>query len=334
MALESKIKGIIDSQLVGLKPTSSGWRKTNCPMCAHRGHRPDTKERFGVVYSPSSIGMNCFNCGFRAKWEEGSELSRDFRQFLSVVGLNQEEINALVFDAYFNKSTHEKLNSKFGNIVHHKWKPMDLPEDTKTIVEWANEENTNTDFINVVNYAMSRGIDDFNRVAWSPQKQNMMNKRLIVPFTWDGEIVGFSARMISGDKKMKYYHQTPNHFVYNLDRQNRQQKYVIVVEGVLDAFLTDGVALLHNSCSPEQASEVNSLGMKPIVCPDRDKSGDGLIDAAIQNGWSVSFPPWERGVKDAGDAVVKYGKVFTVYSIIKHATDDLDKIRLWRKLDV
>lgn len=306
-------------------------------MCAHRGHRPDTKQRMGIMFGSGDVGMNCFNCGFKARWSDGVELSRDFRHFLSVIGVSQADIESLAFDAYFNKDSSKDPYSPSGGGVysHHKWNAIDLPQETKTIVEWAMEENSTPDFLKVVQYAISRGIDDFSRVAWCPQKDNMLSRRLIVPFTWDGNVVGFSARLAtSADNALKYYHQIPQHFVYNLDRQDRNQKYMIVVEGVMDALLSGGVALLHNSCGQEQAQEINMLGIPPIVCPDRDAGGDQLVEDAIRYGWHVSFPPWEHGIKDAGDAVVRYGKLFTIYSILKYATDDPDKIRLWRKMDL
>lgn len=301
-------------------------------MCAHRGHRPDTKQRFGVLFSPTGFGMNCFNCGFKARWEEGSNISKDLKDLLITVGVPKNEVNQLSFDAFFNREL-ASTTTGVSTIPHTEWTEAELPKGTKTILEWATEGNIDPEFINVVEYAINRGIDDFSRVAWCPQKENLLNKRLIVPFTWDNKVVGFSGRT-SSSGVLRYYHEKPNHFIYNLDRQDRNQKFMIVVEGVFDALLTGGIALLHNKCSDEQAHEVNMLGINPVVCPDRDKSGDDLVEDAIRHGWSVSFPPWEYGVKDAGDAVVKYGKIFTVYSILKYSTKNPDKIRLWRKLDL
>jgi hypothetical protein len=337
MGVQSKLTEIVLTHIVGLKDTSSGWKKANCPMCVHYGHRPDTKSRLGVKVTEDGIGMNCFNCGFKTRWSKGYQISQDLRQFLSVVGLSQTDIDALTFEAFFNRKSQNPEFSLTSQIsaARYKWEEKSLPEGTKTIVECANEGITDPDFLSVVNYAISRGIDDFERVAWCPEKNNMMSRRLIVPFTWNEKTVGFSARSTgSTNKQNRYYHEIPNHFVYNLDRQKQSQKYVIVMEGVFDALLTGGVALLHNTCSDEQAQEINMLRMHPIVCPDRDSSGTDLVNIAIKNKWSVSFPPWEYGIKDAGDAVVKYGKLFTVYSILKYATNDPDKIRLWRKMDL
>jgi hypothetical protein len=48
--------------------------------------------------------------------------------------------------------------------------------------------------------------------------------------------------------------------------------------------------------------------------------------------WEVSFPPWADDVKDAADAVNKYGRLLTVASIIKHATDNKIKTKVMTKL--
>lgn len=338
MELKEKLEDIIRGSVVGLKPIPSGWHKANCPVCTHRGHGADRRERFGVIYQPDGFGMNCFNCGFSARWQEGQELSRDVREFLYAVGVPGNDIDALAFEAYVNRHsiqgvTHRALK---GNPQKY-WISADLPPDTLTVAQWLEHGCEDPDFLAVAEYALSRGVDDFSRVAWSPDRAHFMSKRLLVPFTWQGKTVGFTGRMTGeqANRQNRYYHEIPKHFVYNLDNQrDYTRKYTIVTEGVLDALLTDGVALLHNKVSPEQAHIINTLHTEKVVCPDRDSQGEGLVRAAIENGWAVSFPPWERGIKDAGDAVKRYGRVFTTYSIMKSVVKDPDKISVWRKLDL
>ena len=64
--------------------------------------------------------------------------------------------------------------------------------------------------------------------------------------------------------------------------------------------------------------------------PDADSAGHDLVKAAIRRGWSVSFPPWE-GCKDAADAALKYGRLFTVRSILDSAEENTTKIQLLAK---
>ena len=65
-----------------------------------------------------------------------------------------------------------------------------------------------------------------------------------------------------------------------------------------------------------QARWLNQLGKKIIVVPDMEAGGGYLVDAALKEGWSVSFPKWDPGIKDGADATKTYGKLYTVWSII------------------
>ena len=66
--------------------------------------------------------------------------------------------------------------------------------------------------------------------------------------------------------------------------------------------------------------------------PDRDQPGQKLIDQAIEYGWGVSFPEWHDSVEDTADAVLKYGRLFTIQSILKTTESNKFKIDLKRKM--
>jgi DNA primase len=78
----------------------------------------------------------------------------------------------------------------------------------------------------------------------------------------------------------------------------------------------DGVAILGNECSENQADIIDSLGREVIVVPDHDRAGINLINNAIEYGWSVSFPVWHDTCKDINDAVRRYGKLFVLKTIL------------------
>ena len=69
-----------------------------------------------------------------------------------------------------------------------------------------------------------------------------------------------------------------------------------------------------------------------IVVPDRDKPGEKLINQAIEFGWGVAFPEWQDDVDDVADAVLKYGRLFTMQSILKSTETNKLKIDLKRKM--
>lgn len=334
MDINEQLQSLLRSHLGALSATPSGWHKTNCPVCALRGHRPDRRQRFGVKFDSDSTGTNCFNCGFHASWSTGSELSSAWRTLLSTVGVSHTDIDRLVFEAYVNK--HQVATDRHRNSlsVTTQWPTVSLPEGAHSIQHWLEQPDPDPQCVAVAQYAVSRGIDDLSRVAWAPSGPQHMNRRMIVPFEWQGRTVGYTARHTAPGAPHRYTQQVPANYVFNLDAQRDYDRcYTIVTEGAIDALLVDGVSVQHNRVSAGQAQLINSLHTLPIVCADRDHAGSGLVEAALQHGWAVSFPPWEPQIKDAGDAVQAYGRLYTVYSIINSRTQDADKIRLWQKLE-
>jgi DNA primase len=90
----------------------------------------------------------------------------------------------------------------------------------------------------------------------------------------------------------------------------------------------DGVAILGNEISDEQIDIVNSLKREVIVLPDWDVAGQRMIDAALENDWTVSFPVWRETCKDAGEAVERYGRLFVLKAIIDAKESNSLKIKL------
>ena len=67
-----------------------------------------------------------------------------------------------------------------------------------------------------------------------------------------------------------------------------------------------------------------------ILLPDADKSGRDAIYTAIDRGWKVSFPEW-HDCKDASDAMEKYGRLYTIRTILDSAISNPIKIKVKMK---
>jgi DNA primase len=93
----------------------------------------------------------------------------------------------------------------------------------------------------------------------------------------------------------------------------------------------DGVAVLNNECNETQVDIIESLGREVIVVADRDRAGAKMINNAIEYGWSVSFPVWQETCKDVNEAVIKYGRLFVLKSIIDAKETSRLKIELMRR---
>jgi DNA primase len=93
----------------------------------------------------------------------------------------------------------------------------------------------------------------------------------------------------------------------------------------------DGVAVLSNECSETQADIIDSLGREVVVVPDADRAGTKLIDAALEYGWTVSYPIWLKDYKDLNEATVELGRLFVLKSILAARETGRLKIELLRK---
>ena len=314
--------------------STSGWISFNAPCCG------DQRGRGGLISnSNGSVSYHCFNCNFKANYTPGRPLFYKFRKLLNYLGADENTIKRLVIEAVRVKEliAPEELEQAVKQDVV--FKPRPLPEQAQTLqalhtfYELSNN-NTNVprEFHDAVIYSAHRDIDLVRyECYWAPEQAYNLHKRLIIPFTWRNEVIGYTARAIYDDVKPKYYSQYDTDYVYNVDRQSPTGKFVVVVEGPLDAMVIDGVAILGNECSETQADIIDSLGREVIVVPDRDRSGIKLIDDAIEYGWHVSFPIWQETCKDVSEAVKKYGKLFVLKSIIDARETSRLKIELKKK---
>jgi len=202
-----------------------------------------------------------------------------------------------------------------------------LPIDSQLITELL--DNPPEKLIPVLEYMVNRKIypEDFT-FYWTPKVG--FSNRLIIPFLFNNEIVGWTARTI-GDATPKYLSEQQPGYVFNLDNQKDPREFVIVSEGPFDALSIDGCALLGAEIKDSQNWLLKQLGKELVLVPDRDHEGPKTVEQAIELGWSVSMPEWPEDVKDINDAVVKLGKLATLWLIVSAKESNALKIRLQAK---
>ena len=274
----------------------------------------------GVVY-------NCFNCKYTASWQPGRTLTEKFKSLCRWLGANDDQIKEMVFEALKTESLDYEPEHHVEKV---RFTEKELPEGTKSLDYWINSNIQGIDdFIRpVVEYVIERGLNPLDdNFYWSPAEGYV--DRVIIPFRYDGKIVGNTARKITQGRP-KYLSDQHPFFVFNVDAQDELNKYVFVCEGPFDALAIGGVALLTNEVSQQQAHIINSLGKKVIVIPDQDSAGITLINQAAEYDWAVAFPNWETGVKDVADAVLKYGRLFVIVDAIMTAQEGEIKISVAR----
>lgn len=317
------------------KFTPGGWTSFNGPCCLNNGQpRADTRKRAGVrITQDGSVVYNCFNCNYSAGWAPGRTLSQRMTTLLEWFMISSDDLRKLSFKIWQLREAYKADET----IIQRTWtkldfKPRALPFGARPLIDWINDGESSQEFLDVVEYLAGRGEDllTATNYHWSPSKQDSMNRRLIIPFTWEGETVGWTARAIF-PTKWRYFTDGPNNFLFNTHVTKLGWKYLFINEGPFDALANSGIATLGDHLNQDQISWINQTGLTPVVVPDRTNEGGVLVDTALREGWSVSFPKWDKGIKDSADAVRQYGKLYTIWSIIDARTDNRLQINIERK---
>ena len=308
------------------KITPSGWISFNAVCC------DDTRQRGGfIVNQGDAVSYHCFNCGFKASWQPGRQISQKMRQFMRKLNIPDDVISQLSLEALRLNQTE---NATVRQVIP-KFEIRALPMDAKRFAEWntwlhvGGPENAPEGLVKVVNYVNDRKIHPLGYPFYYSNKVGF-NNRLIIPFLYKGEIVGWTARAVN-DAKPKYISEQQPGYVFNLDQQYQSKSFVIVCEVQFDAISIDGCALLGAEIKDSQNWLLKQLGKEIVLVPDRDHEGPRTVEQAIEYGWSVSMPEWPEGVKDVNDAVVKLGKLAVIYLIAMNKESNALKIRLRAK---
>jgi hypothetical protein len=299
------------------KKTPSGWTSFNAVCCPHNGNSLDTRQRGGIMIN-EGVSYHCFNCGFKASWQPGRNVSANLRKLMRWLSVPDDIISKCILDALRLK---ENVNYERKNNPLPKFIDKLLPQESMPLKDQLDDP----DVLPVLEYLSSRGfyLDDFD---WYWSNTSGFGNRIIIPFYYQNKLVGYTARLLR-DGKPKYISEQQPGYVFNLDRQKENRKYVIVTEGPFDAISIDGVALLGADISDHQRLLIDNLGKEVILIPDKDHEGPRTVNRAMEFGWSVSFPDWPD-CKDTNDALIKYGRLYTLWSIIKNKQSNNLKIQL------
>lgn len=298
------------------KHTPSGWISFNAVCC------DDKRQRGGLIFNAGdAVSYHCFNCGFKCSWQPGRPVSQKLNKFLRDLSMSDDMINQIRLEALrLNGPTDKTITS-----IVPKFDERALPMDSVPIVSLL--DNPPTKLIPVLEYMVSRKLfpQDFP-FYWTPRVG--FSNRLIIPFYKDGVIVGYTARAINKDSNPRYLSEQQPGYVFNLDSQDNDRKFVIVCEGPIDAISIDATALMGSEIKDSQNWLLKQLGKEIILVPDRDHEGPKCVEQALELGWSVSMPDWPAGIKDINDALVKLGRLATLWLITSAKESNTLKIQL------
>lgn len=293
----SELEDIIKSSVSFVDVTSSGFHTMKCPVCN------DTKVRGGFAFFPDRIAYNCFRgkCDASTEYRYGDYMPRRFRNLMDVLSVDvpiELKLNnkkPKVFDK-LNEELYEK----------HSYNTIEIPSD---FVQY------HPDYHYWFDDFLKERCVDFNRDLYVGKEDTWKNK-LIIPFYHQNKLIGWQGISVFDDRT---FYQTSSD---NTDIMfiNNSSGYIndnpVIVEGIMDAVvIPDAIAILGNSVSKKQAYLLK--GHDPILLPDRKDSN--FIKVAKKYGWKISIPEWK--VKDANDAIQKYGK-FVMMKMIHDGIED------------
>jgi hypothetical protein len=309
--------------------TAGGWISGNAVCCHHRGEGRDTRRRGGLMLTTTGgFSFHCFNCNFKAGWTPTHLISNNTRSLFKWLGLPEIDIQRLNLLAL--KLKDDQPNQKKKQILSFTLEERSLPDDCLPIDTWIKEGCTDPDLLAVIEYIAEIRRMDWSWYPWHWSPAPGYKDRVIIPFYQDGKLVGYTGRKIKPGKP-KYLSDSQSGYVFNFDAQIPDRKYGIVVEGQFDAIAIDGMGIMTNEPNETQCARINTLAKEIIVVPDRDRAGANLIQAAINNDWSISLPPWEDHIKDVADAVKAYGRLYTLYSILYYKETNKIKFELIKR---
>ena len=230
---------VFDNLPVKTSKTPSGWTTLNCPMCS------DTRKRGGIITSGPKISFNCFNCGYKTGWAPNPHLGGKFKELVTTLGVDQTELHKVQVELLKYAEILEQEETTDYVYTLSQFKTVDLPDSAVSVDDLSADHP-------VRQYAIERGL--YGLYPLLHLDESLYKQRLVVPFSYNGDLVGWTARHINPPTKQtaKYLHNMQTGYVFNIDRfADSKREVVIVTEGVFDAILID--CLLYTSPSPRDS---------------------------------------------------------------------------------
>ncbi len=309
------------------KPSPQGWLSFNAICCTHNGQSADKRGRGGIKVTEQGWSYHCFNCSYTASFTLGRTLSFKARRLLGWLGVPDNEIDLLNLESLRHRNMHGILEERqrVANIISGiEFEEFDdFPPYSEVVTP---------EFPLYWQYLRGRKAPEDYPIMTAIKNDGIHWVRpfVLVPFTYENKVVGWTARFLD-NKIPKYINHSQPGYVFGTDLQHADWQHVLVMEGIFDALSIGGLAVMHNTISDSQARLIRSLGREVTVVPDQDSAGVELIDRAVELGWAVSIPEWPEGCKDVNDAVIKLGQLGALLTIMQARETSRIKIELRKR---
>lgn len=318
------------------RPTTQGWYSVLCKVCNDHGRKGP---RGGFKLDGGIIGYHCFNCLAKATHDPSKHrtISKNLEKILLAFNVPEQEINRARLSLLGNKTAPSRQSLQTSNyepkeipLPSHFYRAIIIPD-----VDFL--DTSQHQWVEVVRlYLEDRCIDpksypfmlstgvptdldkhpkEIHRVLVQAAKK--WQGRVIIPIYKDEKLIFYVGRDMTGKKIKKYESPSApkNNVIFGFDKLFEDTtRPLFVVEGIFDALVVDGVALLGNQLSEGQIYWLNRSNRKKVYIPDRFGDGGANAIKAVDQGWSVAFPDIGQ-CKDVNEGVEQYGKLYVLASI-------------------
>jgi hypothetical protein len=249
------------------------------------------------------------------------------RSILNAYGIEDTEISSIVNTAFFKK-TEEVSTITLAALtqVNTKTPTVKLPAKSFPLGhgEFLDYQET------LVSYLLDRKVDlDKYRFYFSLEPRFL--NRIIIPFYRGGNLVYWQARTILDSEKKRYDNAPVGReavmFGYqHLDSYSTAPLFI--TEGVFDAMMFDGVAILGSKLSEAKTKLLAASKRRLVFVIDKDKNGQHLAEDVIRKGWEIAFVP--NGAEDLNKSVRRFGLTWTAYELMKSIplTSDAERLAI------
>jgi hypothetical protein len=336
--VQNVIENLQNRGLLGpMRATSGDNAMFDCPFRENHNWKTHRKAHFGIRIVPSTgkpAGVwHCFYCHASGKdilslWTRLTGQSfKEAKKELSSYEVIEETLIREI------KSLDEKINNR--PVCLTDWPPTVPIEDSSVAMEYLLGRGITQDIWR------RAGLEWFGGETMPPrqgnEKSSVKGNRVIFPIEFEGRRVGYSARAVGYETKIKYYRPVSNVNVMLYDPvhllSGKDWSRVFVVEGEMDclACIREGLPAVSTFGSSLSKWQAQALTRFHDVCflYDQDKAGiDGIKRAVTKYGgilrWRAFWLP--RG-KDAASMPPGWGKTILAMTSQKpdHSIISLEK---------
>lgn len=299
---------------VNFRPINTGWEVGKCQCCN------DYKERAGFKFTASAFMYNCWNCNTVGGYDGNSTvISKKTRDILNAYGLSNDEINQALGGSFFangGNTENISLESLKAEII---FQDVELPKGSLRLGFSDLHLDQQTA---LVAYLDSRNVDLEKYPMYFCPTPEYLN-RVIIPYYRNGKLIYWQGRSILENDKNRYINAPVirDSILFNIDKLNSFSKMpLFITEGVFDAVMVDGVALLGSTLNTQKQELLSKSNRRKIFLIDKNLNGKKLAYKALSLGWDIMFTP--DNTEDLNDCVQQYGKIWTADYLVNNIPKD------------